>query len=48
VVDWLRAIDWSAKPGDTSVMDMPPLSALSLTKRDGAKLDLCSFQTARG
>jgi hypothetical protein len=39
VLAWLRGIDWDAEPFDVSKADMPPVSRLTLEKRDGAELD---------
>jgi hypothetical protein len=39
VIDWLKDIDWSAKPGDIRVMDLPPVSQLILERKTGPAVE---------
>jgi hypothetical protein len=44
VVEWLHAVDWSAAPSDLTRIDVPPLSELRLTKRDGTKVSYAVYR----
>jgi hypothetical protein len=44
VVAWLHAVDWSAAPSDLNSIDVPPLSELRLTRRDGTAVSYSVYR----